>query len=151
GYGRGEVLIYAATVITIVATDLLTGVLVGIGLALAKLIWTFSRLRIRLVEEPENGRSILYLRGAATFLRLPKVARRLQSVPPSTELHVHFEELNYIDHACLDLLMSWERQHEALGGSLEIDWDGLHARFLQGGKRVPRKGGMKPAAGARPT
>jgi MFS superfamily sulfate permease-like transporter len=36
-YGRGEVVIYAASVVTIVATDLLTGVLVGVGLSAAKL------------------------------------------------------------------------------------------------------------------
>jgi hypothetical protein len=44
-------------------------------------------------------------------------------------LHVHFEHLEYIDHACLDLLMNWEKQHESTGGSLVIDWDSLTARF----------------------
>lgn len=25
------------------------------------------------------------------------------------EVHVHIGELNYIDHACIDLLTSWDR------------------------------------------
>src|SRR5262249_27167266 len=106
GYGKSELLIYAATVVVIVATDLLTGGLVGIGLALAKLLPAFPGLSIRLREEPDRNRTVLYLRGAATFLRLPKLAAALEAVPPNTELHVHFEELTYIDHACLDLFIT---------------------------------------------
>jgi MFS superfamily sulfate permease-like transporter len=140
-YGAGEVVIFAATVVTIVLTDLLTGVLLGVALCVAKLVYVFARLRVRVVEEPEGGRTVLYLRGAATFLRLPKLAAALERVPPSTELHVHFEELTYIDHACLDLLLSWEKQHEATGGSLEIDWEGLHAHFHQYGKWGQAGGG----------
>jgi hypothetical protein len=45
---------------------------------------------------------------------------------------VHLEGLSYIDHACLDLFMTWEKQHEALGGRLVIDWDDLHVRFHEG-------------------
>ena len=44
GFGKGEVFIYACTVVTIVMTDLLTGVLVGVALAVAKLLYTFSHL-----------------------------------------------------------------------------------------------------------
>src|SRR6185369_16079923 len=108
GYGKGEVAIYAATVITIVATDLLKGVLVGVALSAAKLLHTFARLSIRVEVDPNGRRTILRLRGAATFLRLPKLAAALEAVPPGTELHVHFEQLSFIDHACLDLLMNWE-------------------------------------------
>ncbi|MBL8797167.1 MAG: SulP family inorganic anion transporter, partial [Planctomycetia bacterium] len=132
-YGKGEVAVYGATLVTIVVLDLLTGILVGVGLAIIKLLYTFSHLRVRLVVD--DGRTVLYLQGAATFIRLPKLAAALEKVMPNTELHVHFEELTYIDHACLDLLMNWEKQHEATGGSLVIDWDGLMAKF-QGPKEA---------------
>jgi MFS superfamily sulfate permease-like transporter len=148
-YGKSELFIYAATVVTIVATDLLTGVLVGVVLALAKLLRTFSKLSIRLQEEPDGNRTVLFLRGAATFLRLPRLAAVLDTVPPNTELHVHFEELTYIDHACLDLLMTWEKQHEATGGSLVVDWESLTARFHSYGRPThPRGAGAVPGDGA---
>jgi MFS superfamily sulfate permease-like transporter len=133
-FGKGEVAIYAATLATVVVVDLLTGILVGIGLALAQLIYRFSHLAIRVEHILERKRTVLYLEGAATFLRLPKLAATLETVPPSTELHVHFEQLSYIDHACLDLLMNWRKQHEGTGGSLLIDWDSLTARFREFGK-----------------
>jgi len=53
-----------------------------------------------------------------------------------SECLVNFEHLDYIDHACLDLLMNWGKQHEATGGSLVIDWDTLHANFHRNGKQA---------------
>jgi MFS superfamily sulfate permease-like transporter len=126
-YGRSEVAIYLATMATVIVVDLLAGIVFGIVLALAKLLNTFSHLKVRLVTE--DGRTILYLEGAATFVRLPMLAAELAKVPPSTELHVHFEGLSYIDHACLDLFMTWEKQHGATGGTLVMDWESLTARF----------------------
>ncbi|HMP78699.1 MAG TPA: SulP family inorganic anion transporter [Pirellulaceae bacterium] len=128
-FGWSEVLIYLVTVVMIVCTDLLTGVISGLVMAAGKLLYTFSHLHVRLVQDSKKRRVFLYLRGAATFIRLPKLASALEEVPPSTELHVDFEHLDYIDHACLDLLMSWARQHQSTGGRLVIDWSSLHARF----------------------
>jgi MFS superfamily sulfate permease-like transporter len=133
-YGKSEVAIYFATVVSIVAFDLLTGVILGFALAILKLVATFSHLNVRIEDEPRRQRTTLHLEGAATFLRLPRLAARLEAVPPGRELHVHFEHLDYIDHACLDLLMNWQKQHEASGGSLVIDWDLLTARFRPPGQ-----------------
>jgi MFS superfamily sulfate permease-like transporter len=145
-YGKGEVVIYAATVLTIVGANLLTGILVGCGLSLVKLLYTFSHLTMRLEGDAPHGRTVLFLEGAATFLRLPRLAAVLETVPPGTELHVHFEGLRYIDHACLDLLMTWGKRHEATGGSLVLDWESLTARFHpQGGGNGQRTGSPTPA------
>jgi len=128
---RAELAIYVVTVAVIVAVDLLTGVVTGVALAAAKLLWTFTHLAIQV--DREGNRTVLHLRGSATFLRLPKLAAVLDAVAPSTELHVHLEELNYIDHACLDLITNWEKQHRTGGGKLVIDWDSLTARFRGAG------------------
>lgn len=127
-YGTGEVLIYTATVVVIVAVDLLAGVLTGVVLSGLKLLYTFSHLKIRVVEE-QAPRVTLSLEGAATFIRLPKLAETLEAIRPDAELHVDLSQLSYIDHACLDLVMNWAKQHEAAGGRLLIDWDSMHARF----------------------
>lgn len=128
-YGWGEVFIYFATFFSIVATDLLTGVIIGITLSAAKLLWTFSHFATDLHIGQGGSRSVLALEGAATFLRLPALANSLERVPPNSELHVEIDRLAYIDHACLDLLLSWAKQHEAVGGRLVIDWNFLHAQF----------------------
>jgi MFS superfamily sulfate permease-like transporter len=148
-YGWGEVLICLVTLGTIVATSLLKGILVGIALSLAKLLYTFSHLRVRLDAAPGQDRVVLHLEGAATFIRLPRLAAALETVPPASELHVHLEGLSYIDHACLNLLMNWEKQHASTGGSLVVDWESLTARFrptaADNGNNNGRGGGDRPA------
>jgi len=131
-YGRIPVAIYFATVIGIVVTDLLTGVVIGLVLSFVKLIYKVSHLEIR-VQRGEGGRVDLKLEGSATFLKLPKLAATLDSLPVGTELHVCVEKLNYIDHACLDLLANWEKQNAERGSVMVVQWDGLVARYRRGG------------------
>ncbi len=128
-YGWGEIAIYFATLGTIVCTDLLTGVLTGIALSALRLLYAFSHLNVRLELSHDAKTADLWLEGAATFVRLPLLASELERVPDHVELHVDFEHLNFIDHACLDLLMNWAKQHEGTGGTLVIDWESLHSTF----------------------
>ena len=128
-YGKSEVAIFLITIVTIVASNLLEGVLVGLGLSLLKLLYAFSHLKISWEEDYDNNRTHLHLNGAATLIRLPMLAAALEKVRPGTEVHVHFEHLNYIDHACLNLLSNWERQHEATAGSLVIEWEELSQKY----------------------
>ncbi|MFA5899379.1 MAG: SulP family inorganic anion transporter [Hyphomicrobium sp.] len=130
-YGRGEVIIYLVTVVTIVATNLLEGVLVGLGLSLLKLLYAFSHLDIAKEENAAENRVDLRLKGSATLIRLPKLAAVLESLKPGSNVHVHINELDYIDHACLDLLSNWDRQHAGTGGSMTIEWDELSKKFHQ--------------------
>lgn len=126
---RGEFVIYLATLMTIVLTDLLTGVIAGLVLSAIKLLYAFSHLEIRLKQHADKPCTAMHLIGSATFLRLPQLAKALEQVPANTELHIDLTRLTFVDHACLDLLMNWEKQHEAMGGKLVIDWERLHARF----------------------
>lgn len=129
---KSEVGIYAVTVLVIVCQDLLVGVIVGIALSAIKLLYRFSHLELHLRNEGKLTH--LEMEGAATFLRLPILAAKLDEVPDSAELHVDFQHLSYIDHACLDLLMNWAKQHEGTGGKLVIDWASLHGRFTDDAK-----------------
>ncbi len=133
---KSEAAIFMVTLVVIVCQDLLAGVIVGILLSAAKLLYRFSHLELHL-EIMDNNVAHLQMNGAATFLRLPQLASRLEDVPGTAELHVHFENLRYIDHACLDLLMNWAKQHGTTGGKLVLDWEQLHGRFTADPKTVP--------------
>lgn len=128
-YGWWEVAAYFVTMIFVVGIDLLTGIVIGMALVIGRLLYTFSHLAIRREEDMPHGRTILHLDGAATLIRLPLLAKSLQGIPSNTELHVQFDHLTFIDHACLDLLVNWEKQHKAAGGTLVLDWESLNARF----------------------
>ncbi len=131
-YGRMAMLIHVATALTIVATDLLTGVLLGFALTLAQLAWQASRLKIGVVRD---GRRVeLRMQGAATFLRVPQLARALQGVPQDAWLHVPMANLRYIDHACMELLEEWQRANQASGARLIIEARAL-TRRVEGRRR----------------
>ncbi|MEQ1672020.1 MAG: SulP family inorganic anion transporter, partial [Hyphomicrobium sp.] len=124
-YGKAEVLIYLVTILTIVSTDLLKGVITGLVLSLLKLLYAFSHLEVRSDDDAAQNRIDLHFDGSATLVRLPILARRLETLRPGSNVHVHLGELDYIDHACLDLLTNWEKQHKATGGTLTMEWDAL--------------------------
>jgi MFS superfamily sulfate permease-like transporter len=126
-FGWGEVAIYLATLVTIVVEDLLVGVVVGIVLAAGKLLYTFSRLSIKVDRDDLQKSYRVRLAGAATFVRLPKLAAALDELPGDAEIHIELDRLSYIDHACLELLTSWCEQHKSTGGRISIDWETLHA------------------------
>ena len=147
-YGWSELAIYLVTLTVIVVEDLLTGVIVGIVLAALKLLFTFSQLQTFTQTTAGTSKVTLDIQGAATFLRLPKLAADLERIPAGAELHVRFEHLDYIDHACLDLLLNWAKQHEALGGKLVIDWESLHAKFNPGNGQKLQRGLEGKTAGA---
>jgi len=139
-FGKSEAAIYVSTVVVIVATDLLKGVVFGLLLSMIKLLYVFSHLEIRREDNARTGRVHLYLKGSATLIRLPMLAAALEGVNSGAEVHVHFEDLDYIDHACLDLLTNWEKQHEATGGNLVIEWEELSWKYHQ------RRTGARKAA-----
>ena len=141
-YGRSEVAIYFGTLGAIVATNLLTGVLVGVGLAIWKLLYTTQNLETHL-EQQTGSSTVTYrfhLMGIATFISLPRLSTALEVIPPGVVVEMHFEALRHIDHACLTILESWTKLHEQKGGRVVIDWDKLQAKtyHVRHRKKDPR-------------
>jgi MFS superfamily sulfate permease-like transporter len=128
-YGRMPLVIYFATLLGIVVTNLLTGVLIGVGLSVAHLIYSLAHLKIDLRIAADQKRTDLWLEGSATFLSLPRLGATLERVPEGVELHVHIERLQHIDHACLDALHDWQRQHAQCGSSMVVEWQDLVTRY----------------------
>ncbi len=123
---RAELGIYAVTVVAIVATNLLEGLLVGLMVSIARVAWEFSHLDVEVVEAEE--RVDVHLSGAATFMSLPSLATALQALPDSAEVHVHVDNLTHIDHACVELLADQERVREQGGGRLVVAWADVEER-----------------------
>jgi MFS superfamily sulfate permease-like transporter len=121
-YGGAPVVIYAATLVTIVAVDLLTGIVVGLALSVLKVVYARTHLSIRSETNELLRRVDVYLEGAATFLRLPKLADALEKIPADLESHIHFRHLEYVDDACLEALLSWEQRRVAEGGTVVLEW-----------------------------
>jgi len=128
--GRAEFGIFCVTILGVVFVDLFIGILAGLVAAVIKLVWTFSHLEIHQEEGPGPGVVHMHLVGAATFVQLPRFARALESISIDKELHVHIERLDHIDHACLQLLSSMQRQRESAGHpGVHVAWQELSDRY----------------------
>ena len=143
-YGRGVFGIYLATIIGIVAIDLLTGIIIGLALSTAKLVYSLAHLDIERIDS--DDRIELHLHGAATFVALPLLAGALEEIPPGSELHMHFDELDFVDHACLDFIAAFQERHRETGGGVVMEWRSLIGRYTRGGIRAAARRSAPPSS-----
>lgn len=135
-FGKMELAIYVATLLGVVCFDLLTGVVIGFAIAIIKLVYVFSHLEVAVKPQAGSNRIDVELEGSATFFSIPKFSGVLDGLPAGSEVHLHIEDLDYMDHASLDLLTEWEKRHQAQGGILVLEWHTLARRSSRGAGRV---------------
>lgn len=126
--GRSELAIALVTIGAVVFIDLFEGILLGLAIAIGKLLYTFTHLDVRSEPSKDGKAHHLYLSGSATFLRLPLLAETLEKIPVDRVLHVHIQRLDYIDHACLELISQAKKRRGDSTKGLMINWDELTER-----------------------
>ena len=119
-HGVLPAVIWGATLLLVVTEDLLTGVLVGIGLSLLELIPNLRNLRLKVVREDVGALHTLRLDGAATFVTLPHLSGSLDAVPAGAAVRLDVTRLSAADHTCTELLKDWLQRRRAGGGAVEV-------------------------------
>lgn len=119
-YGVLPVVIWAATLTTVVAKDLLTGVLLGIGLSLLELLPHLRRLRLRVDQDHGETVSAIRLDGSATMVTLPKLTTALDAVPEDRAVRLDVSNLQAVDHTSAELLKDWLARRRAGGAGVEV-------------------------------
>ncbi|WP_313534555.1 SulP family inorganic anion transporter [Sphingomonas sp.] len=119
-YGVLPAAIWAVTCALVVTQDLLTGVLVGIALSLLELVPNLRRLGLKVDQQEEAGEHRIALAGSATFITLPKLSDRLESVPGGTSVLLDVSRLDAVDHSCAELLKDWLQRRRAGGSPVDV-------------------------------
>lgn len=114
----GDIAVYAATVAGVVFLNLLEGVLIGLGLAVALTVWRVVKAKMH-AEDVGDNRWLVIIEGSVSFLSLPRLTAVLASVPPRTDVTVELS-VDFVDHATHETIDEWKRQHEIGGGTVEI-------------------------------
>lgn len=128
-FGWGSLAIYGVTLGAVVLTDLLTGVLLGLALALVRLLFTLGLFELEVDDQHAPASRVdLHLRGALTFVGLPRLASILERVPSVRDIYLHVTEVNFIDHACLVEIDDYIRKQRSLGVQVVVDWPALEMR-----------------------
>jgi carbonic anhydrase len=131
---------YLVTAVGVVATDLLTGVLAGLAMAVAVMLWRLARCEIR-----RDGHTVT-ISGSLAFVGSGRVTRVLTTLPEreSITLELH---LDYLDHGAYQVIEDWREAYTKSGGTVAIreTHDGWFARArengLGAGKTTPRRFG----------
>jgi len=121
-YGMLPAAIWAVTFVLVVATDLLTGVLIGLALSVLELLPHVRRLRLKVDAEHGDDAHRINLDGAATFVTLPKLNSALDAVPADQPVHLAFDKVPAIDHTSAETLRDWVQRRRARG--LRVDLSG---------------------------
>jgi MFS superfamily sulfate permease-like transporter len=137
-YGWAEVGIYAGTLIAIVATDLLKGVVFGLVLAVVKVLAYTVRAGVETTMVRDDEHLEVRLTGVATFLTLPRIADELDNLPSGLRVEVLSDGLRSIDQAIIELIVDWKRQYEGEGGTVTIDVDALQQKAGVTAERIER-------------
>ena len=116
-------------------TNLLTGVMVGIGLAIAKLGYTTQNLEVGWIYKRETDSMHLEVMGIATFVSQPRLATSLEKCRRACESGSTSSRCA-ISIMCVCIF--WNRgkmPHESNGAHVIVDCEELKARSYQGRRR----------------
>jgi carbonic anhydrase len=139
-------MIYLVTVAGVVFLNLLEGVLIGFALSvllmLRRVVWSGMHARQTQPgsdDEPAHWRVVV--EGTLSFLSIPRLSRVLSQVPRGSHVIVELV-VDFLDHAAYDHLATWQRHHEATGGSVVVDEVGPARRHSDGDNGSARRVGM---------
>ena len=116
---RPEAAVLVLTAVMIVATDLLIGTLIGLAAAVIKTAFDVSRLSVKQEEQGEDHVHV-ELGGNATFLRLPRLLERLESLPSDKSVHLDLSTVRHLDQACHQAVENWAAQRERDNARTEV-------------------------------
>jgi len=129
-YGLLPAAIWAVTFILVVTTDLLTGVLVGLGLSVIELIQHRKSLRLKVEQDQDEDAVRLRLAGSATFVSLTWLTARLERIPAGRAVHLDLHHLRGIDHTSAEMVREWVMRRLGSGHSVDMSGpDQLVARL----------------------
>jgi len=113
-----EAAVYGVTLFGVVAFSLLTGVGMGIAVAVGMLLHRLAHSKI--VTEERSGRWHVRVEGNLTFITTPKLTTALAKIPAGADVDIDLMA-DFMDHAAFEALHNWRLQQERSGGHVDID------------------------------
>ena len=122
--GREQLAIFVATILGVLATDLLIGVFFGIAVKAAFHIWNGAPIRSLFtpnieITEPDSTTTLVRVKSSAVFSTWIGLRRKLLAINPNRSVILDLSETRLVDHTVM------EKLHE-----LEIDFEQKHRKLL---------------------
>jgi len=116
--GRYQFLPYAITVLAIVTTDLLIGIIIGLVVALAFILYSNFKRPVQLIIEKHLGGELyhLLLANQVSFLNRAAIDRTLNQIPPGSHVLVDARGTDYLDPDILSLIRDYKTKTAPIRG-----------------------------------
>ena len=109
--GANQFIPFLITIIAILLTDLLIGILIGIGIALMFMVWSNFRSSVMVVNDHSNY--LFRFRKDVSFLNKPIIKRKLEEVPADSFVLIDTSRADFIDRDIIDVINEF-KQHASL-------------------------------------
>ncbi|HUR55877.1 MAG TPA: SulP family inorganic anion transporter, partial [Gemmataceae bacterium] len=128
--GWAQFLPFIITVVAIVLTDLLVGVLIGLGVSLVFILYSNARRPLRRIVERHLGGevTVLELANQVSFLNRAALEKALNEIPRGGHVLVDARNTDYIDPDVKDLLLTY-RDEVAPARGVQVSWVGFREKY----------------------
>ncbi|WZO98580.1 SulP family inorganic anion transporter [Isosphaeraceae bacterium EP7] len=129
--GRQQFIPFALTVVSIVLTDLLTGILIGLGASIAFILDSNVRRPLRRVVEKHLGGDVVHIELAnqVSFLNRAVLDKTLDEIPRGGQVLLDARTTDYIDPDVLALIRDF-KDKKAPARGIEVSLLGFRRRYL---------------------
>lgn len=128
--GRYQFGPFVITVVSIVATDLLIGILIGLAVSLAFILHSNFRRPIRRIVEKHLGGEVLHIELAnqVSFLNKAALDQTLRNIPQGGKVLLDASRTDYIDPDILALIRDY-RNKVAPAHGVQVSMRGFQSRY----------------------
>lgn len=128
--GRYQFAPFVVTVLAIVFTDMLIGILIGLGVALSFILNSNFRRPIRRFEEKHLGGNVMHveLANQVSFLNRAALDRTLDAIPRGGQLLLDARYTDYIDPDVIDLIRHF-KDYKAPARGIAVSLIGFRAKY----------------------
>ena len=136
--GKYQFLPFAITVIAIVFTNLLTGILIGLGVSLLFILYSNFRRPIHQVLEKHISGNVMRIElpPQVSFLNRAAIQKSLYAIPTGGSIMIDARNADYIDPDILDLLADFKNVTAKAHG-VEFKTVGLKEKYSRFDEQVP--------------
>lgn len=130
--GRNQFLPFIITIVAIVLTDLLVGVLIGLGVAITFILHSNARRPLRRIMEKHATGDVMHiiLANQVSFLSRASLESALREVPRGGHVLLDAESTDYIDPDVLDLITDF-RDTTAKATGVSLSFKGFKDKYPQ--------------------
>lgn len=123
---------FSATIVGVVAIDLLMGILIGLATCIA--LTLIVNLRNTFTLAQYDNHYLLVFRKDVSFLGKVMLRRHLSSIAPDSTLIIDANHVDYIDPDIIEFIHTFTE--EARGKNIQVDWHNLHVDTAAATRRM---------------